>query len=187
MALAGQVPLAREVSECESDDHGNTADPVFHRDFDYLDWIARLTSHIPEKGAQLVHYYGAYSNAHRGKAFRREAFALQNPEEGSSPRPEPTPEWLRERRRSWARLIRHIYEADPLMCRCGQRMRVVGFITQVPTIRKIQSPRRTAIRASETSGPRAAAVRRFRPRPVSKDLRTAVRRPLTLPNSFSDW
>jgi len=29
---------------------------------DFLEWIAKLTSHIPEKGAQLVHYYGAYSN-----------------------------------------------------------------------------------------------------------------------------
>ncbi|MCI0413643.1 hypothetical protein L0222_12690 [bacterium] len=35
--------------------------------FDYLEWIAKVTCHIPEKGAQLVHYYGAYSNAHRGK------------------------------------------------------------------------------------------------------------------------
>ena len=38
---------------------------------------------------------------------------------------------------SWARLIRRVYEADPLLCRCGQRMRVVGFITQAPVIRKI--------------------------------------------------
>jgi len=26
--------------------------------FDYLEWIAKVTTHIPEKGAQLVHYYG---------------------------------------------------------------------------------------------------------------------------------
>ena len=45
--------------------------------------------------------------------------------------------WLKERRKSWARLIRRVYEADPLLCRCGQRMRVVGFITQAPVIRKI--------------------------------------------------
>jgi hypothetical protein len=45
--------------------------------------------------------------------------------------------WLKERRKSWARLIRRVYEVDPLLCRCGQRMRVVGFITQVPVIRKI--------------------------------------------------
>jgi len=34
--------------------------------YDYLEWIARLTLHIPEQSAQTVHYYGAYSNAHRG-------------------------------------------------------------------------------------------------------------------------
>jgi len=45
--------------------------------------------------------------------------------------------WLKERRKLWARLIRRVYEADPLLCRCGQRMRVVGFITQAPVIRKI--------------------------------------------------
>ena len=45
--------------------------------------------------------------------------------------------WLKERRKSWARLIRRVYEVDPLLCRCGQRIRVVGFITQVPVIRKI--------------------------------------------------
>jgi len=52
-------------------DHGNDAVSDGHREYDYLDWIARLTSHIPEKGAQLVHYYGPYSNAHRGIAARR--------------------------------------------------------------------------------------------------------------------
>ncbi|MGB3399172.1 MAG: hypothetical protein WBA34_03250 [Candidatus Deferrimicrobiaceae bacterium] len=30
-----------------------------------------------------------------------------------------------------------VYEADPLLCRCGERMRVVGFITQASVIRKI--------------------------------------------------
>jgi hypothetical protein len=38
------------------------------------EWIARLTSHIPDRGTQFVHYYGAYSNAHRGVARRRESF-----------------------------------------------------------------------------------------------------------------
>ena len=45
--------------------------------------------------------------------------------------------WLKERRKSWARLIRRVYEVDPLLCRCGERMRVVGFITQPPVILKI--------------------------------------------------
>ncbi|MBI2088552.1 MAG: transposase [Deltaproteobacteria bacterium] len=28
-----------------------------------LDWIAEITAHIPNKGEQLVRYYGVYSNA----------------------------------------------------------------------------------------------------------------------------
>jgi hypothetical protein len=34
---------------------------------DYLEFIARLTSHIPDKGQVMVRYYGLYANAHRGK------------------------------------------------------------------------------------------------------------------------
>ena len=35
--------------------------------FPVLDWIATLTTHIPNKGEQLVRYYGYYSNVSRGK------------------------------------------------------------------------------------------------------------------------
>jgi hypothetical protein len=35
--------------------------------FSVLDWIATLTTHIPDKGEQLVRYYGYYSNVSRGK------------------------------------------------------------------------------------------------------------------------
>jgi hypothetical protein len=34
---------------------------------DYLEFIARVTSHIPDKGQVMVRYYGLYANAHRGK------------------------------------------------------------------------------------------------------------------------
>ena len=33
---------------------------------DYLEFIARVTSHIPDKGQVMVRYYGLYANAHRG-------------------------------------------------------------------------------------------------------------------------
>lgn len=36
-------------------------------EFDPLEWMAALVSHIPDRGAQTVHYYGRYSNATRGK------------------------------------------------------------------------------------------------------------------------
>jgi hypothetical protein len=34
---------------------------------DYPEFIARTTSHIPDKGQVTVRYYGLYANAHRGK------------------------------------------------------------------------------------------------------------------------
>ncbi len=158
-----------------------------HRDYDYLEWIARLTSHIPDRGTHLVHYYGAYSNAHRGVARRREIFLAVPPEDEPPDPPRPDSAWLAARRKSWARLIRRVYEVDPLLCPCGERMRVVGFITQAPVIRKIRDPHRAALRPAETPRPVAAAFRRLLLRPVPKDLRSTVRRPGTelLPSSPS--
>ena len=37
------------------------------RSLDALDWIALVTSHIPDPHQQMVRYYGHYSNASRGK------------------------------------------------------------------------------------------------------------------------
>jgi len=34
--------------------------------FDALDWLAQLTVHIPNRGEQMVRYYGFYSNKSRG-------------------------------------------------------------------------------------------------------------------------
>ena len=31
---------------------------------DYMEFIARVTSHIPDKGQVMVRYYGLYANAH---------------------------------------------------------------------------------------------------------------------------
>ena len=39
---------------------------------DYLEFIVRVTSHIPDKGQVTVRYYGLYANAHRGKVRKRE-------------------------------------------------------------------------------------------------------------------
>jgi len=42
------------------------------------------------------------------------------------------------RRRSWARLIKRVYEVDPLACaKCGAEMRVVAVILDPPAITKI--------------------------------------------------
>jgi hypothetical protein len=45
--------------------HGKDAGEVER--MDYLEFIARVTSHIPDKGQVTVRYFGLYANAHRGK------------------------------------------------------------------------------------------------------------------------
>ena len=44
---------------------------------DYLEFIARVTSHIPDRGQVMVRYYGLYANAHRGKARKAQTLMSQ--------------------------------------------------------------------------------------------------------------
>ena len=43
--------------------------------FSAEEFIAAITQHIPDKGFQMVHYYGWYSNRARGERAKREADA----------------------------------------------------------------------------------------------------------------
>ncbi len=40
--------------------------------FDALDWLAAMTSHIPDQGEQMVRYHGFYSNVSRGFVKKEE-------------------------------------------------------------------------------------------------------------------
>jgi len=75
---------------------------------DYLEFIARVTSHIPDKGQVMVRYYGLYANAHRGKVRKASltAFPLRLVEE----------ELRRLPAKGWAAMIRKVYEVDPMTC-----------------------------------------------------------------------
>ena len=56
---------------------------------DYLEFIARVTSHISDKGQVMVRYYGLYANAHRGKVRKAglAPLALRIVEEDLKPLP----------------------------------------------------------------------------------------------------
>ena len=82
---------------------------------DYLEFIARVTSHIPEKGQVMIRYYGIYANAHRGKKKKagvNPSCPLIIEDEVSCP---PS--------RGWAEMIKKVYEIDSLICpKCGGTM-----------------------------------------------------------------
>jgi len=99
--------------------------------FDALEWLAAMCSHVPNKGEQMVRYYGYYSNVSRGKRKQANQFELipciLEPAESS-----------RESRKNWARLIQKIYEVDPLTCpKCFSQMRVISVIEDEDVIKKI--------------------------------------------------
>jgi len=97
---------------------------------DYLEFIARVTSHIPDKGQVMIRYYGLYSNAHRGK-IRKAGANLSHP-----PIIEDEPAYVPSK--GWAEMIRKVYEADPLLCpTCDGRMKVISFIEDPKTIDRI--------------------------------------------------
>jgi hypothetical protein len=87
----------------------------------YLEFIARVVSHIPDKGQVTVRYYGLYANAHGGKVKKASLgpFPLRMVEEL---RPIPS--------MGWAEMIRRVYEVDPTVCpECGGQMKVIVFLT----------------------------------------------------------
>jgi hypothetical protein len=97
---------------------------------DYLDFIARVTSHIPDKGQVTVRYYGLYANAHRGKARKASLspFVLRMTEEDLKPIPS----------KGWVEMIWKVYEVDPMFCpRCGGTMKVIAFITDFQVVDRI--------------------------------------------------
>jgi len=97
--------------------------------------------HIPEPRRHLVRYYGWYSNVSRGKRRKAEAELGRPAAVGtgvpSRARHNETPN-ARPLRRSWAQLIKRIYEVDPLVCpKCGSEMKVIAFITEHAVVDKI--------------------------------------------------
>ena len=85
-------------------------------------WLRRVTNQIPAPRSHLVRYYGAYSNRLRKRYRAEDGEVTMRPVEDDGRRP--------KGRASWARLLKLIFEVDPLTCaRCGAQMQVISVIT----------------------------------------------------------
>ena len=112
--------------------------------FDPVDFLAVLSQHIPDKGAQMIRYYGLYSNkmrgcarkgtgaSHAGGHLRSQFSELKSLSPGSPPPPLKLPS------RKWRDLIRQAWHVDPLQCPvCQKQMRVIAFIDNPEVVEKI--------------------------------------------------
>jgi hypothetical protein len=96
---------------------------------DPLDWLARMTDHIPDPGKHRTLFYAYYANRVRGARARAEPG-----EEEAEEQP------VKKRRcsASWARLIAKVYGVDPLTCpKCGGKLKVVAYPHDEISVRKI--------------------------------------------------
>jgi hypothetical protein len=99
--------------------------------FPALEWLAAMCSHIPNRGEQMVRYYGWYSNVSRGKR------QMAGTDDALPCILEPLGD-EKTFRRNWARLIQKIYKVDPLVCpKCQGAMRIISSIEDPLVIRDI--------------------------------------------------
>jgi len=129
--------------------------------FPALDFLAALCSHIPDGRQQLVRPCGAFSNVHRARAHRIGPAPCKPPDSPESQVKDSAcaHDFARRLRRSWARLIKKMYEADPLDCpRCGGPLKIISLIDSAAGIERIlrhfklwDRPERPPPRAPERS------------------------------------
>ena len=101
-----------------------------------MDALAALTAFIPEKGQQIVRYCGYYSNKARGMRRKQQPNAADmTPVSAAEAEPD---DFRRHCKRAWARLIRKVWSADPLVCpKCAGPLRIISFIENPLIIEKI--------------------------------------------------
>jgi hypothetical protein len=102
------------------------------RTFTPLKFLAEVSQHIPDMWEQTTRFLGAYSSRSRGAA--KEKILLESSDIDILPLPEPIP----KPSANWARLMKKVFELDPLLCpKCGSQMQIKAFITNPYEIDRI--------------------------------------------------
>jgi hypothetical protein len=97
-----------------------------------VEWLELLCKHVPDRHEHMVRYYGRYSSRTRGA--ERERPEIEEPDADSASQAR------QAAKAAWARLIRKVYEVDPLFCpKCGAQMRVIALIEDPAVIERILS------------------------------------------------
>ena len=95
-------------------------------------WLELLCKHVPDRHEHMVRYYGRYSSRTRGAERERPEIEEADAESSSQAR--------QAAKAAWAKLIRKVYEVDPLLCpNCGAQMRVIALIEDPAVIERILS------------------------------------------------
>ena len=103
--------------------------------YEALEFLALLSSHIPKRYESLTRYYGHYSCRGRGERKKRELLQAQGNSELSKA---DSSEASGKASSSWAACVKRIYEVDPLECpKCKGQMRIIAFVQEPNAIKAI--------------------------------------------------
>ncbi len=112
---------------------------------DPLEWLARVSDHIPDPGKHRTLAYGHYANRVRGDRAAKE------------PGTQDKPAKKRRGGACWARLISKVFHADPLKCRdCGGPLQIVAYITDQLAINKYSNTSASARQRNRARHPKSA-------------------------------
>jgi len=129
--MLGEASKAQVIYRSEA---GHPRHQANSRVFDPLDFLAEVSAHIPDAHEKRTRFDGWDSTRTRGARTRHGPRAKAEAAERAAD-DEGTRAPL-EVRRSGARLLRQVYEVDPLLCpRCGGTMRVIAVIKRPAVVR----------------------------------------------------
>ncbi len=119
--------------------------------FDPLDVLAEISAHIPDVHENTPIFSGWYSNRTRGYRKQQGRLGTAGAVAPSPGAKEPAP---LEVRRSWARLIRQVDAAEPLVCLgCGASINVLAVIDNTGGICRILSQLNLRSSGGQATGP----------------------------------
>ena len=117
-------------------------DETNFKDYKPLDFLAQLSTFIPNKWEQTVRYLGWYASRTRGKRNKiaAEVDSSCEPNQIEIIPEDEDSEYRKNKRKSWAQLIRKVYEVDPLVCpKCQNQMKIIAVIIDPKEAKKISA------------------------------------------------
>ena len=136
LSIDESAPEPKIVCKRKLDDSEET------RSFSPLEFLAELSTHIPNSWEQTTRFYGVYA-ARTRPLLEKADLMLQAGTEIPQEPPEPSPELIESTpstpvSKYWAHWIKKVYEVDPLQCpKCGSNMRIVALIHDPKEIKKL--------------------------------------------------
>ncbi len=109
------------------------SDGTWAKLFQPQDLISKVIALLPAPGANLVRFHGQFAPGARWRAHITRAATVKR-----KPPSPPQDEEQRQRRMSWAVLLKRSFAIDALICpRCGGRRELLAVIEHRPTVTKI--------------------------------------------------